>query len=76
MKVGYARVSTLDQSLDLQLDALHQAGCDHIFQDIVSGTKVSRPGLDEADSTFDYGSGSVILTSDWKSCYPELFALC
>ena len=48
MKIGYARVSTLDQSLDLQLDALHQAGCDRIFQDVVSGAKVSRPGLDEA----------------------------
>ena len=33
MKIGYARTSTLDQNLDLQLDALHQAGCEKIYQE-------------------------------------------
>lgn len=48
MKVGYARVSTEDQKLDLQLDALKAQGCDRIFTDQISGSFTSRAGLDEA----------------------------
>src|SRR4029077_4571906 len=48
MKIGYARVSTDDQNLSLQLDALAAAGCDKVFQDQVSGATVKRPGLDAA----------------------------
>ncbi|MDO7887605.1 recombinase family protein [Hymenobacter cheonanensis] len=44
---GYARVSTLDQNLDTQLDLLTKAGCNRIFQDKISGTSVQRPALDE-----------------------------
>lgn len=48
-KIGYARVSTSDQRLDLQLDALTRAGCDLVFQDHgISGAKDKRPGLDRA----------------------------
>jgi predicted site-specific integrase-resolvase len=47
-RIGYARVSTRDQNLDLQLDALNQAGCDRIYQDTISGTESRRPGLDQA----------------------------
>ncbi len=48
MLIGYARVSTLDQTLALQHDALTQASCQRIFTDTASGSRTDRPGLDEA----------------------------
>lgn len=48
MNIGYARVSTLDQNPQLQLDALRQAGCEKIFKDRVTGSKFERKGLGEA----------------------------
>lgn len=45
MKIGYARVSTTDQNLDLQLAALKDAGCDRIYQEKISGAKRERPEL-------------------------------
>jgi DNA invertase Pin-like site-specific DNA recombinase len=47
MIVGYARVSTTDQSLDVQIDELSAHGCDRIFQDQASGTSRVRAGLVE-----------------------------
>ena len=40
MLVGYARVSTVDQNLDLQLSALREVGCEKLYQDQISGTKI------------------------------------
>jgi DNA invertase Pin-like site-specific DNA recombinase len=45
MKFGYARVSTHDQNLNLQVDALRKEGCEKIFQEVASGSKVDRPEL-------------------------------
>jgi DNA invertase Pin-like site-specific DNA recombinase len=48
MKIGYARVSTHEQNLDLQLDALKAAGCETIFMDQgISGITRERAGLSE-----------------------------
>lgn len=47
MLIGYARISTDDQHLHLQRDALQQAGCTRIYQERVSGAKAERPGLSQ-----------------------------
>ena len=60
--IGYARVSTADQKLDLQIEALEKFGCIKIFTDIASGAKSERPGLDEALSYLREGDTLVV----WK----------
>ncbi len=62
MLIGYARVSTQDQSLNLQLDALKKVGCDKIFTDVVSGAKAERKGLQDALSHLREGDTLVV----WK----------
>lgn len=46
MKIGYARVSTKDQNLDLQIEALEKAGCEKIYSEKISGATKNRPELD------------------------------
>lgn len=46
--VGYARVSTTSQHLDMQLDALKASGCTRVYADTASGALSARPGLDQA----------------------------
>jgi DNA invertase Pin-like site-specific DNA recombinase len=48
MLIGYARVSTHDQNLQLQQDALEKAGCERLFTDTISGATAERPGLKQA----------------------------
>ena len=48
MRVGYARVSTHDQHLALQLDALRKAGCRQVYEEIISGARAERPVLQQA----------------------------
>lgn len=62
MKVGYARVSTDDQTLDLQRDALSAAGCEKLFEDTASGARAERPGLQQATEFVRAGDTLVV----WK----------
>ena len=62
MNIGYARVSTSDQNLDLQTDALTKAGCERIFSDVASGAKSDRVGLGEAVAFARAGDTLVV----WK----------
>jgi DNA invertase Pin-like site-specific DNA recombinase len=62
VQIGYARVSTLEQEMALQLDALRAAGCDRIFEDRASGAKTDRPGLAQAIAFVR--EGDVLVT--WK----------
>jgi DNA invertase Pin-like site-specific DNA recombinase len=64
MLIGYARVSTHDQTLDLQLDALRKAGCTQTFTDTASGGAAERPGLEEAFSHLRDGDTLVVWRLD------------
>ena len=62
MTYGYARVSTGDQTTDLQQDALEKAGCNRIFIDVASGAKAHRPELDHMLDLLREGDTVVV----WK----------
>jgi len=57
---GYARVSTVDQSTDTQIEALVKFGCDRIFQEKISGLSLQRPQLDEMISLLREGDTVVV----------------
>jgi DNA invertase Pin-like site-specific DNA recombinase len=62
MYIGYMRVSTQDQNLDLQDAALTKAGCDKVFSDKLSGSRAERPGLTQTLETLRKGDTLVV----WK----------
>jgi DNA invertase Pin-like site-specific DNA recombinase len=62
MKIGYARISTRDQSLSMQTEALKAAGCVKIHEEVASGAKTVRPVLDEIIRNLREGDTVVI----WK----------
>jgi DNA invertase Pin-like site-specific DNA recombinase len=64
MLIGYARVSTHDQTLYLQQDALKKAECSKIFTDVISGAKAERKGLEEALSYIRKGDTLVVWRLD------------
>jgi len=64
MLIGYARVSTQDQNLDLQVEALNKIGCEKIFEEIVSGIKTDRQNLNEALSYLRPGDSLVVWRLD------------
>ena len=64
MKIGYARVSTHDQNLDLQKDALDKAGCQKIFVDEISGTVAQREGLEKAKEVLREGDVLIVWRLD------------
>lgn len=64
MKIGYARVSTGEQSLEHQIDELTKAGCELIFEEKVSGTKKQRPKLDQLLETLRKGDTLMVCKLD------------
>ena len=62
MLIGYARVSTNDQNLNLQKEALLKVGCEKIYEDKISGTTKQRPGLDKALDVLRPGDTLIV----WK----------
>lgn len=64
MLIGYGRVSTADQYLRMQEDALKSAGCEEIFTDTASGVKTARPGLHTALSHLRKGDTLVVWRLD------------
>ena len=62
MLIGYARVSTSDQNLDLQKETLLKIGCERIYEDEISGTIKERPGLNETLEMLRAGDTLVV----WK----------
>jgi len=64
MTLGYSRVSTSDQNLDLQKDSLLKAGCEKIFSDKLSGAKAERPGLEKLFDSLRKGDTVVVWRLD------------
>ena len=78
MKFGYARVSTIEQNLDRQIEALRKAGVEdnNIFCDKISGAKAERPALDDMLSRLRKGDTVVILSFDRLARSLSNFSIC
>lgn len=76
MIVGYARVSTTDQNLDVQLDELRAHGCERIFTDKATGTNMARAGLEEMLAFVREGDGLVVTRLDrFARSLPDLYTM-
>ena len=76
MIVGYARVSTTDQNLDVQLDELRAHGCERIFTDKATGTNMARAGLEEMLAFVRDGDALVVTRLDrFARSLPDLYAM-
>src|SRR6266852_5674919 len=64
MLIGYARVSKTEKHLELQLDAINKAGCEQIYEDKITGSKIERKGLEEALSHLRKGDTLVVWRLD------------
>lgn len=64
MLIGYARVSTPDQKIDLQMDDLKRAGCEEVWSDVASGARDARPGLTQALDRLKSGDTLVVWRLD------------
>jgi len=64
MQIGYARISTYDQNLDLQKDALQKAGCERIIEETASGKNTERPGLNSIKEILRKGDTLVVWRLD------------
>lgn len=64
MRIGYARVSTQEQNLDLQKDALKRAGCEKIIEDVITGKTEARSGLDRVKELLREGDALVVWRLD------------
>ena len=68
MLIGYARVSTQDQNLDLQIEALTKADCKKVFEDKISGSRAERPGFAKALEMLREGDTLVVWKLDRLGC--------
>ena len=73
MLVGYARVSTTDQNLDMQIDALTKAGCEKIFAEKITGGSKDRPELSNMKQFIRDGIDTVVV---YKEFLRQMTGIC
>ena len=75
MKIGYARVSTREQHLDMQLEALKAAGCEKIFSEKMTGRQQNRPELDACMNFLREGDTLVVYKLAWPFAEEYSYAI-